>query len=447
MGIIKDLQEKVDKGEATEDEKKQLKELKAEAVNATTSADSEEDDADSDSGDEEGQEESDEEAVKQLAKEISEPVEKARKEISDLVASLKEDKKDKHFKAAPKLIVDKEMGGVTVKDLSEVKVALPGREGKQVQEVSKATTHFVSALITGDREKLQVLTEGTAALGGNLVPQDFANLIVEDRRDQVVMRQFATVLQLQTDTLNLPTLDTRPHVAWRSEGAVKATTTAQFGNITLTPYSLAGIVTLSNELVADASQGVGGSIVTYVAGLLTRAIAEEEETQFWVGSGSGRPTGVDNYTLTTVNAGAGASDTARADAYKALYYRLPQGYRNNAVWAANASTWARAAQLKESSTNAYLLQRLGDSPIPQIMGRPAYEVNAIGDGKVFFGDFSFYYIGEREGLAVDTSTEATVASQSAFERNLTHVRVEERVDGELASTRAVVEGNNMGAAF
>lgn len=434
MGRIKELKEKLDKGEITDEEKKELAELQAEAKDAEVA-------------DEDTSEADEEKAVEELAEKFTAPIREVQAEMKELISSLKEQPKDKLHKSAPKLIQDKDLGSVSVKDLSEVKVDLPNREGKQVKQVSKATSHFVAALVTGDREKLQVLTEGTAAMGGNLVPQDFANLIVEDRRDLVVMRQFATVLQLQTDTLNLPTLDTRPHVAWRSEGAVKNTSTAQFGNITLTPYSLAGIVTLSNELVADASQGVGGSIVTYVANLITRAIAEEEDRTFWVGSGSGQPSGIDSYSLTTVNPGAGASDTLRADAYKAMYYRLGQGYRNNAIWAANASTWARAAQLKESTTNAYLLQRLGDSPIPQIMGRPAYEVNSIGDGKVFFGDPSFYYIGEREGIAVDTSTEATVASQSAFERNLTHVRVEERVDGELALTRAFVEGNNMGAAF
>lgn len=436
MGRIKELQ---DKAELTPEEKKELDELLAEAKGDVPVVEPDE-----------GDDEEEEKAIADVAKKIADKAEEqVGSKLDSIVKSLKEDYKpkadDKVY--APKFIVDKELGEVSVDKLNDVEILIPGREKKQNKSVTKLTTHYLSALLTGDKEKLQNLVEGTAALGGNLVPQEFANIIVEDRRDQVVMRQFATVLPMQTDTLNLPTLDTRPHVAWRSEGAVKSTSTAQFGNITLTPYSLAGIVGLSNELVADASQGVGASIVSYVANLLTRAIAEEEESAFWTGGGTTKPTGIDNYSFTTVNPGAGASDTLRADAYKAAYYRLPQGYRNTAVWAANASTWARAAQLKEANTNAYLLQRLGDSPIPQIMGRPAYEVSALGDGKVFFGDFSYYYIGEREGIQVDTSDQATVASQSAFERNLTFVRVEERVDGELASTRAVVELNNMGGAF
>ena len=55
----------------------------------------------------------------------------------------------------------------------------------------------------------------------------------------------------------------------------------------------------------------------------------------------------------------------------------------------------------------------------------------------FFGDFSFYKIVDREGIRVDVSNEATVASSSAFEKNLTFIRVEERTDGELTLTQAI----------
>ena len=75
----------------------------------------------------------------------------------------------------------------------------------------------------------------------------------------------------------------------------------------LTPYSLAVIVPLSNELVADARLGVGGSIVNYIANLMSASISEEQERAFWVGSGTGQPSGVDGgvYTLRTFAAGAG----------------------------------------------------------------------------------------------------------------------------------------------
>lgn len=442
MGRLKELRNKQEKGELTAEEKIELKELEADVAEEVKSKAADE----SDEGTSEDDDTAEDEAVDKLSSAIAQSITKELQPLKEIAEKLQTPQSTVTVTNEPKFIIDPEMGKVAIEKLADQKFELPERKraGKQNTFVSKLTSHWLGAMLTGDKEKLQVLVGGTAALGGNLVPQEFANIIVEDLRDQVVMRKYATVLQMTTDTLNLPTLDTRPHVAWRSEAAVKQTTTAQFGNITLTPYSLAGIIGLSNELVADASQGVGASVVNYVANLLTRAIAEEEETAFWTGSGSGRPTGIDNYTFAgTIDAGAGASDTVRADTYKKLYFELGQAYRARAVWAANSNTLAKASTLKDTQGN-YLLQRLGDTPVPQIMGRPVEEVSALGDGKVFFGDFSYYYIGEREGIEVATSTEATVASNSAFERNLTYVRVEERVDGELALGAAVVEGNNMG---
>ena len=78
------------------------------------------------------------------------------------------------------------------------------------------------------------------------------------------------------------------------------------------------------------------------------------------------------------------------------------------------------------------------------MGRPIYEQNDIAGGTAYFGDFSFYKIADREGISVRVSDEATVASVSGFESNITHVRVEKRVDGELALTQAVNKVTGLG---
>lgn len=259
-------------------------------------------------------------------------------------------------------------------------------------------------------------------------------MIVEDRRDATVMRQLADQMTITSDTLHLPTLEGRPKANWRSEAAVKATSTAQFNELVFTPYSLAVIVGLSQELADDASLGVGGSIVNYVARLMVRALAEKEDEAFWVGNGTGKPTGVNNYTITSVD--AGGTDSSLADAIKRVYFRLPQGYRNNAVWVGHAQAVERVAIAKDGNNN-YLLQPLGNNPYPTLNGARVYEQNDLPTDVLFFGDFSYYMIVDRQGIRVDFSTEATVASSSAFEKNLVFIRVEARVDGELTLTNAV----------
>ena len=115
---------------------------------------------------------------------------------------------------------------------------------------------------------------------------------------------------------------------------VKSTSTVDFGENVFTPYSLATIIPLSNELVADATLGVNGNIVNKVSELAATAISEREETAFWAGSGSGQPTGMSQYSPGTM--GAGFTASSQADALISTFFRLPQGYRNKAVWVMNS---------------------------------------------------------------------------------------------------------------
>jgi HK97 family phage major capsid protein len=436
MGKIAELLEKKALGQITTDEQAELDTLIAEATlvqDSTKTAGTDE-----------------EAAVEALAQKLADTATSKMTTSIDALTKRLESIQAPEAKVISEatFVVDKKLGrNHSVEELSEIKVALPGRKqaGKQVTEVSQKTVEFFSALYTGDKAKLQILSEGTAADGGYLVPEEFANVIIEDIRDMNIMRQFASVMTTTVDTVHIPSLISRPRAAWRAEKAVKATSTATFTENVLTPYSLAAIVPLSNELVADAQLGVGGSIVNYIAGLMATSLNEKEEQAFWTGSGSGQPTGVDGggYTLRTVAAGAGATDAQRADAVISAYHNTPQGYRNRAVWVGNMGTWGEVGRLKDTQ-GRYLLTDLAGSPTQTLKGRPVYESNFLAGGTLLFGDFSFYQIVDREGISVRVSDEATVGGSSAFEKNLTFVRVEKRVDAELLLPAAVTKVTGMG---
>lgn len=440
MGQIADLLEKKALGTLSEDETKQLNTLLSEAALV---------DKDEDGKDGADDEESVDALAQKMADIMTKSAEESNKRFEKLLETLKpSEDKDKSITGETQFIVDKKLGKKhTVEELSEIKIALPGRKeaGKKVTEVSQKSVEFFSALYSGDKQKLQILSEGSAADGGYLVPEEFANVIIEDIRDKNIMRQLASVITTNTDTVHIPSLISRPKAAWRAEKATKNTSTATFTENVLTPYSLAAIVPLSNEVVADAQLGVGGSIVNYIAGLMSTAIAEKEEQAFWVGTGTGQPTGIDSgtYTLRTTAAGSGATDTQRADAIISAYSNTPQGYRYNGVWVGNMGTWGEVARLKDSQ-NRYLLTDLAGSNTQLLKGRPVYESNYLAGGTLLYGDFSFYQIVDREGISVRVSDEATVAGSSAFEKNLTYVRVEKRVDAELLLPAAVSKVTGLG---
>lgn len=436
MGRIKELQEKT---ELTDVEQKELDELLSEAKDVQSEVKEEVQDVEKDIDD----------AAKMIAdKAIEQAESRLSKSIDELTAKLGKglevkDEASVSVKSSPRYIVDSKLGKKTVAELEDIKVELPMRKsaGKKVTEVSQKTVNFVQAWLTGDHQKLQVLVEGTGARGGFLVPDDYANMLVEDIRDVSIMRSIADVMTTTSDTLHLPNLASRPQASFRAEGAVKSTSTVGFGENVFTPYSLATIIPLSNELVADATLGVNGNIVNKVSELAAQALSEREERAFWQGSGTGEPTGMSTYGVGTMS--GGITDTTRADALISTYFRLPQGYRNKAVWVMNSQTMEKVRKLKDNDNN-YLLGSVTGSPMPTILGRPVYECNWVAAGTAYFGDFSYYVIVDREGIQVDTSSEATVASQSAFERNLTFVRVEKRVDAELTLTNGIRSVTSLG---
>ena len=189
-------------------------------------------------------------------------------------------------------------------------------------------------------------------------------------------------------------------------------------------------------------------MVRIITNRMGEAIANEEDRAFLTGNGTGRPTGIDNYTLPSIAAGGALS----FDHINAAYWRLPQAYRAQAVWLMNGRTIEAVSQLKDSN-NRYLLEQnsiLTESGIPSLKGRPVYESNFLPSSSIFFGDLSYYYIGLRKGLTIRTSTEASLslggANVSLWQRNLLGILAEERVDGELALTRSFREITNTGVS-
>lgn len=316
------------------------------------------------------------------------------------------------------------------------------KETVKSMDAETRSKEFIRALLLNDHQKLQVLAEGNNALGGYLVPTVLYNQIVEEQRDVAVIRPRATVIDPCPKQLNIDQLATRPKVYWRSEAATKSTSTLEFSQISLTPYSLAVIVVLTKELVADAE--IPSSIIQYIINTIATAIAEEEDKAFMTGNGSGRPTGIDNYSGTVSRSVTTPANVVAADSLISAFYKLGQKYRRNAVWLMNSLTLAKVMQLKDGQNRYLFLADPTGQTAGTLLGRPVYEQNDLTQSRIWLGDLSGYWIGVREGITVMQSEQATVAGYSTFERNEVAVRVEERVDGEMADTNAfvVVNGTN-----
>lgn len=296
-----------------------------------------------------------------------------------------------------------------------------------LEQTSRRIATYFKALIQGNTPVVRALVEGTDALGGYLVPEEFRAEVVQEMQNAVVMRNIAFVLPMGTDTFDIPTEAARPTVYWGTEDATIQTSSAEFGEVTLTPHKLIGRIAVTHELFQDSAIPV----VRYLARIFAEEIGEKEDKAFFVGSGSGQPKGIDQETLTTVTAGSN-----KADSLINLFYTLKKVYRGRASWVMNTHTLRNTRKLKDSQ-NQYLWQPSLQAGEPEVLlGRPVYEQNDLADGKIFFGDYSYYFIGDREQMSAETTREGG----TAWERDRIELKVRERVDGEVALTRAFVEG-------
>lgn len=297
-----------------------------------------------------------------------------------------------------------------------------------LRQVNARIATFFKALFENNEPVVRALIEGTDAEGGYLVPDEFRAELIQELNNSVVMRRLATVVPMTSKSMELPALLAKPHVSWTTEDATIGTSSADFGNITLTPYKLTARLPVTRELAADSAIAV----VSLLTRVFADAVSDEEDKAFWTGNGSGKPTGVDNYTLKTIAAGA-----SKADSLVSLQHKLKAAYRGRASWVMNTNTLRDVRTLKDS-TGQYLFSReaIREGAPATLLGSPVYEQNNLPAGKIFYGDFSYYYIGDREQVSVESTTEGG----TAWTQDRIEIKVRERVDGELGLTRAVVEG-------
>jgi HK97 family phage major capsid protein len=149
------------------------------------------------------------------------------------------------------------------------------------------------ALGGGSPEVRAALAEGTDSAGGVTVPVILTSQIVD------LMRARSTVFQAGAQTLMLETgkattltaIASDPVAGWRAENAAVATSDMTFAPITLTPKSLAVIVTASRELIEDSL-----NLEQALINSLTKSFAAELDRVALIGTGSAtEPKGVSKF--------------------------------------------------------------------------------------------------------------------------------------------------------
>ena len=291
---------------------------------------------------------------------------------------------------------------------------------------------LLKALRTNFRQVSNVLSEGMDAEGGYLVPDEFERKLVEGLEEESFFRSLATVIRTSSGDRKIPIVTGKGEAAWIDENGQFPESDDSFGQTSIGAYKLATMIKVSDELLNDSVFDVQAYIVKEFA----RRISTKEEEAFFVGDGAGKPVGIFNATgggevgVTTTTANITFDDVMD------LFYSLKAPYRKNAKWILNDSTVKALRKLKDSNGN-YIWQPSVSVGVPDmILNRPYYTSTfapevAAGATPLAFGDFSYYWIADREGRSFKRLNELyATTGQVGF-------LASQRVDGKLILPEAV----------
>ena len=319
------------------------------------------------------------------------------------------------------------------------------------------TTISPSTLSRGVDVRLKVLGEGAGDQGGFLVPEQFTTQLLSLALENAVVRPRAFRLPMTSLNLSLPTIVDTTHATnvfggvrgyWTPESGSYTSSEPSFGRVTLTAKKLTAYTSAANELLADAAI----SLEALLLRLFPQALAYFEDDSFINGVGGGQPVGILNAdALITVAKETGqAATTIVAENIDKMYSRMIPSSRARAVWVAHPDTLPQIVSMSRSvgtGGSAVMMNNMAGAAPASIYGRPLImteKCQTLGTaGDIFFVDFGYYIIGDRQTLSMAASPHVR------FQNDETVWRFTSRLDGRpwLESALTPRNGSNTLSPF
>ena len=295
-------------------------------------------------------------------------------------------------------------------------------------------------------EVRDALSVGVNENGGFTVPDEFEKQLIQGLEENNIFRTLAHTIHTNSGSRIIPIAMDSGSASWIEEGAAIQESDMHFAQETLSAYKLGCMVKVSNELLNDSAF----NIAAYVAQRFGVRFGNAEEDAFINGTGPSanpqvtpsQPTGIlTNVTATAGNTTQDAQTVTFDNIYK-LYYSLKSPYRRKASFLCNETLLLQVMLLKDGNGNYIWKPGLEQAKPDTILGRPiftsdympAISGNAVEDaGKkvLLFGDFSYYWIADRQSRTLKRLNELyAVTDQVGFIGT-------QRVDGKLILPEAM----------
>jgi len=323
--------------------------------------------------------------------------------------------------------LERELNAPTAKTLtSQPEKALFGKQGRSSDEYKNAFWKMVR-----DRSAhytvFNALQVGTDTEGGFLVPDEYERTLIQALEEENKLRSLCKVIRTSSGDRKIPLVASHGTASWVDEEGLIPESDDAFGQISLGAHKVASIIKVSDELLQDSVFDVE----SYIATEFARRVGDAEEAAFINGDGAGKPIGMLHDTNGAAAGVTAASATAiTADELIDLVYSLKAPYRKRARFLFNDQTIKAIRKLKDGN-GQFLWQPGLQAGQPNTLLGYNYETSThmpiIGAGAkpILFGDFSSYWIADRDGRSIQRLNELYAATgQIGF-------RVTQRLDGRL----------------
>lgn len=330
-------------------------------------------------------------------------------------------------------VIDVELAKATSTPITNKPNTQPGGETKTGRATDEYKRAFWNSMRNKNSYEIQnALSIGTDSEGGYLVPDEYEKKLVEALEDEVFFRSLATVIKTSSGDRKIPIVTSKGEAAWIDEGGQFPESDDSFGQTSIGAHKLATMIKVSDELLNDSVF----NIEQYISKEFGRRIGTKEEEAFFIGDGTGKPIGVFNKTGGADIGVTAATTSITFDDVMDLYYSLRAPYRNKATWLLNDSTVKAIRKLKDGNGNYIWQPSVREGEPDRILNRP-YRTSiyvpelAAGNRVMAFGDYSYYWIADRQGRSFKRLNELfATTGQVGF-------LASERVDGKLILSEAV----------
>ena len=324
----------------------------------------------------------------------------------------------------------------------------PGSQKKAVAPT--ATAEYNKAFWDNMRgnvsfEVRNALSVGENEAGGYTVPDEFHRQLIQALEENNIFRTLAHVIRTNSGTRTIPIAADNGKASWVEEGNAIGESDLTFNVQTLSAYKLACAIRVSNELLHDSAFDIAGHIATRFGVRFGNA----EEDAFINGKGvsadptvtPSEPTGILTSLATPSVLTQNATTISFDDVYK-LFYALKGPYRQKAKFLCNETALLQLMLLKDGNGQYIWKPGIEIGKPDTILGHQVYTStympaiegvadNDAGKKVLLFGDFSYYWIADRQSRTLKRLNELyAMTDQVGFVGT-------QRVDGKLILPEAM----------